>query len=192
MCSQLIRNLNISLEICTNVSGELWISRGNAAVKVRGRFGEGSGNPRGTFGEPSGEPAPDPPVGILYGIVIIPLLEPSSELAIRERKKDRKNERQPSTDQSEKTVTCCWPKLARFDFCKARYGSPITSRKSERSSEAIQPKEAMRWQHVDRQSLQGLSMLGHGIAIQSHVAVQNKPSKRYNQGSNKMPVCRSP
>ena len=84
MCSQLIRNVNISFEICANVSGGLWTSRGNAAGKVRGTLGEPSGNPRGTLGEPSGEPAPDPPVGILYGTLIILPLEPSSELAIRE------------------------------------------------------------------------------------------------------------
>ena len=83
MCSPLIQNGNISFEICANVSGGLW----EAAGALRGRFGEGSGKVRGRFGTASGrqrEPAPDPPVGILYGILIIPLLEPSSELAIME------------------------------------------------------------------------------------------------------------
>ena len=62
--------------------------RGRTSWKVRGRFGEGSSRHRaGT--EPAarytaGDPAPDPPVGILYGSLIIPLLQPSSELAIME------------------------------------------------------------------------------------------------------------
>ena len=67
------------------MSGGLWRSRGGAAVKVRGRFGEesgkvggrfgeGSGAVRERFGEAPGEPAPDPPVGILYGTLIILLL----------------------------------------------------------------------------------------------------------------------
>ena len=57
---------------------------GRAAGGQRGTFGEGSGKVRGRFGEPSGEPAPDPPVGILYGSLIILPLEPFSELATRE------------------------------------------------------------------------------------------------------------
>ena len=69
------------------MSGGLWEAAGalrGRFGKVRGRFGGGSGTVRRRFGEAMGEPAPDPPVGILYGTRIIPLLEPSSELAIRE------------------------------------------------------------------------------------------------------------
>ena len=91
MCLQLIQNVNISLEICTNVSWGTLGGRGSTSGKVRGRFGEGSGKVRGRFGPAAsrqrgaaGESAPDPLVGILYGIFIIPLLEPSSEFAIRE------------------------------------------------------------------------------------------------------------
>ena len=93
MCSQLFQNVNISLDLCTAVSWGLWA----AAKAFRGRFVEGSkknknwgkGNrfseeaPRGRQ-EPSREPASDPPVGILYGTLIILLLEPSSEFAIKE------------------------------------------------------------------------------------------------------------
>ena len=50
MCSQLIQNVNISFEICANVSGGLW----EAAGALRGRFGEGSGAVRGRFGGGSG------------------------------------------------------------------------------------------------------------------------------------------
>ena len=91
MCSQLIQNVNISFEICTNVLGGLWEAAGalrgrfgEGSGVVRGRFGGGSGAVLGRFGEATGEPAPDPPVGILYGTLIVPLLEPSSELAIKE------------------------------------------------------------------------------------------------------------
>ena len=51
---------------------------------VREHSGEGSGRQRERSGTAAGEPAPDPPVGILYGILIILLLEPFSELAITE------------------------------------------------------------------------------------------------------------
>ena len=67
-----------------NVRGRFGEGSGEGSGNVPGRFGEGSGKVRGRFGEATGEPAPDPPVGILYGILIIPLLEPFSELAIRE------------------------------------------------------------------------------------------------------------
>ena len=80
-----------SNRIFANVSGGLWEAAGalrgkfgESSGKVRGRFGEGSGRQRGGSGPAAGAPAPDPPVGILYGTFIIPLLEPSSELAIRE------------------------------------------------------------------------------------------------------------
>ena len=71
MCSQLIQNVNISLDVCTNVLGGFW----EAARALRGRFGEGSGKQRegseraagkvraGT-GEATGAPAPDPPADI--------------------------------------------------------------------------------------------------------------------------------
>ena len=98
MCSQLIRNVNISLEICANVSGGLWEAAGalrgrfgEGSGAVRGRFGEGSGKVRGMFGEGSGKvrgshgsASARPPCGHLYGTLILLLLEPSSELAIRE------------------------------------------------------------------------------------------------------------
>ena len=73
--------------MCKCVMGTLDRPRersGEGSGKVRGRFGESSGKVWGRFGEPSGEPAPDPPVGILYGILIILPLEPFSKLAIRE------------------------------------------------------------------------------------------------------------
>ena len=99
MCSQLIQNVNISLEICANVSGGLWEAAGalrarfgctsgkvlgglgGTSGKVRGRFGEGSGKVR----ERSGGASARPPCGHFYGILIIPLLEPSSEFAIKEK-----------------------------------------------------------------------------------------------------------
>ena len=91
MCSQLIQNVNISLEICANVSGGLWRNpgeqratvgegSGKVPVKVRGMFGEGSGKVRGTLGGASARP----PCGNFYGTLIILLLKPSSEFAIRE------------------------------------------------------------------------------------------------------------
>ena len=58
--------------------------RESTSGKVRGMFGEGSGKVRKASGGATQGQAPDPPVGILYGSLIIPLLEPSSELAIRE------------------------------------------------------------------------------------------------------------
>ena len=105
MCSQLIQNVKISSEICANVSGDSGRAaeeRGGAAEKVRGRFGEGSVKVQGMFGggsakvrrrfeegsgkvrKASGGASARPPCGHLYGIPIIPLLEPASELAIRE------------------------------------------------------------------------------------------------------------
>ena len=84
--SQLIQNCNISFEIFTNVSGGLWEAAGalrgrfgGGSGKVRGRFGGGSGNVRGSHGGASART----PCGHLYGTPIIPLLEPSSELAIK-------------------------------------------------------------------------------------------------------------
>ena len=45
MCSQLIHNVNISLDLCTNMSGGFWETAGAL------RFGEGSGKVRaGTEG----------------------------------------------------------------------------------------------------------------------------------------------
>ena len=66
--------------------------RESISGKVRGRFektnrGREIGFPRKhreDSEEPSRGPAPDPPVGILYGNLIIPLLEPSSEFVIME------------------------------------------------------------------------------------------------------------
>ena len=78
MWSQLIQHVTISFEICANVSGHV----GPAAGTQRGSFEEGSGKLRVSSGGAAGEPAPDPPVGIIYGSFLIPLLEPSSELAI--------------------------------------------------------------------------------------------------------------
>ena len=57
-------------------SGKIRGRFGEGSGKVRGKFGEGSGKVQGRFGEATGEPAPDPPVGILYGTLIILLLEP--------------------------------------------------------------------------------------------------------------------
>ena len=65
----------------------LWTSRGGATTKVRGRFGEGSEKVRGRFGGAAGShggASARPPCGHVYGTLIILLLEPSSELAIRE------------------------------------------------------------------------------------------------------------
>ena len=96
MCSQLIQNVTISLDLCTNVSGGLW----EAAKEFRGRFamaatgsgsGSGKGNlfsegaPLGQRGKPLGSQrgaSAGPPCGHLDGTLIILLLEPSSELAI--------------------------------------------------------------------------------------------------------------
>ena len=57
--------------------------RESTSGKVRGRFEKKQKNSvevnrfsEGANEEPSGEPAPDPPVGILYGTLIILLLEP--------------------------------------------------------------------------------------------------------------------
>ena len=58
---------------------------GGAAGNVRGRFRGGSLKIRGRFREATGEPAPDPPCGHFYGTLIILLLQPASELAIREK-----------------------------------------------------------------------------------------------------------
>ena len=101
MCSQLIQNVNISLDVCTNVLGGLW----EAERALR----EGSGKVREILGESKSvyragtEPAPSrhraatepprgshggasagPPCGHFYRTLIILPLEPSSELAIRE------------------------------------------------------------------------------------------------------------
>ena len=70
--------------MCQGDSGRPRGHFGEGSGKVRGRFEESSGKVRGSFGPAAGGPAPDPPVGILYGTLIILLLEPSSELAIRE------------------------------------------------------------------------------------------------------------
>ena len=65
MCSQLIQNVNISLDICTNVSGGFW----EAAKALRGRFGEGSGKQREGSERAAGkvragtEPPPGEPAG---------------------------------------------------------------------------------------------------------------------------------
>ena len=65
---------------------------GGAAGNVRGRFGEGSGKVIRTFREGSGKvrgshggASARPPCGHLDGTLIILLLEPSSELAIKEK-----------------------------------------------------------------------------------------------------------
>ena len=90
MCSQLIQHVNISFEICENMSGGLW----EAVGALRGRFGQGSGKVRGRFGEGSGQirehsweatggASARPPCGHLDGTLMVLLLEPSSELAIR-------------------------------------------------------------------------------------------------------------
>ena len=70
--------------MCKCVRGTLG-GRGSTSGKVRGRFGDGSGMVRGRSGEGPGKvrkasggatqgQAPDPPVGILYGTLIILLL----------------------------------------------------------------------------------------------------------------------
>ena len=87
----LMNNVNISFEICTNVSEGTLGGRGSTSGKVRGRFGEGSEKVRADIEPPSSRhragtagASARPPCGHLYRILIIPLLEPSSELAIRE------------------------------------------------------------------------------------------------------------
>ena len=87
MCSQLMEHVNISFEICANVSRGLW----DAAGAFRGRFGEGSGKVRGRFGECSGKvrgshggATARTPCGHFYWTLIILPQKPSSELAIRE------------------------------------------------------------------------------------------------------------
>ena len=75
----------IPIRIMDPYNDPTWILCGGAAGAQRGSSGRAAGGQRGRFGNAAGEPAPDPPVGILYGILIIPLLEPSSEFAIREQ-----------------------------------------------------------------------------------------------------------
>ena len=99
MSSQPIRNVNISFEICTNmckcVRGTLEEPRGSSGEgsgAVRGRFGEGSGKVRGRFGEGSGKvrgshggATARTPCGHFYGTLIILVLEPCRELAIKDK-----------------------------------------------------------------------------------------------------------
>ena len=65
MCSQLIQNVNISCEICANVSVGLRKSRGGAA----GERGGAAGEQRGRFGGAAGEPQPGPPVDCSIGFL---------------------------------------------------------------------------------------------------------------------------
>ena len=83
MFLQLMQNVNISFEICSNVPGQ----SGPAAGGQRGHSGEAAGAKRGSSGGAAGEPrgshGRDPLWTFLWDSYL-PLLEPSSELAIRE------------------------------------------------------------------------------------------------------------
>ena len=88
MCSQLINNVNISFEICANVSGGLWRSRGGAAGTEREHSGPGAGQVRGRFGGGSWKPRGSQrqtPLWTFLWDSYLPLLEPFSELAIKEK-----------------------------------------------------------------------------------------------------------